>query len=230
MSLQEIQDLYRRLEEEQRLRKEAEEELRIQTQNTTLPEFLDACHVHLFLGLTVDPDKDSSAKGDPANADHKLRPAKIREWINFPQEQISIWGDLMNNGFVNERHFTPSFSLSQQGKEARERMVRSKLDLSYFQRQTVETPVASVVRQLHANPQLRQIYSLHGDVTFENHANTLTDERSIEEDMDSLSLNHTEPRRSSRLATKLGPVGLSSAASAAQPTRRDRNAPRPRRS
>lgn len=116
MSLQEIQDLYRRLEEEQRLRKEAdlqraraEEELRIQTQNTTLPEFLDACHVHLFLGLTVDPDKDSSTKGDPANADRKLRPAKIREWINFPQEQISIWEDLMNNGFVNERHFTPLF-------------------------------------------------------------------------------------------------------------------------
>lgn len=109
-------------------------------------------------------------------------------------------------------------------------MVRPELDLSYFQRQTVETPVASVVRQLHANPQLRQIFSLHGDVTFENHANTLTDEQSIEEDMDSLSLNHTEPRRSSRLAAKLGPVGLSSAASAAQPTRRDRNAPRPRRS
>lgn len=117
-SLQEIQKLRRRLEEEQRLREraersqvqaeeqreraersqtqaevqreraersqvQAEEQLRHQTQqtrNTTLPEFLDACHVHLFLSLTIQKDKDSSTKGDPANADHKLRPAKIREW------------------------------------------------------------------------------------------------------------------------------------------------------
>ncbi|KAA8641668.1 uncharacterized protein ATNIH1004_011804 [Aspergillus tanneri] len=64
--------------EEQRLREQAEEQLKLQTQETTLPGFLDACHVHLFLGLSIQKDKDSSTKGDPVNADRKLRPTKIR--------------------------------------------------------------------------------------------------------------------------------------------------------
>ncbi|KMU85034.1 hypothetical protein CIHG_02817 [Coccidioides immitis H538.4] len=91
--------------EERRLRKQAEEQLRLQTQNTTVPEFLDACHSHLFLGLDIRRDKDSSTKGNPANAGRKLCPAKIREWTNFPDEQILIWDDLMNTDFVAERHF-----------------------------------------------------------------------------------------------------------------------------
>lgn len=102
--------------------------------------------MHLFLGLAIQKDKDSSTKGDPANADHKLRPAKIREWTNFPNEQTSIWEDLMNVDFANERHFTPLLALREYGKEVRERMVSSELDLSYFQRQTVESRVASVVK------------------------------------------------------------------------------------
>ncbi|RAL00087.1 uncharacterized protein BO80DRAFT_435472 [Aspergillus ibericus CBS 121593] len=84
MSQQEIEKLRRRLEneqrlreeeqrlreEEQRLRQQAEEQLRLQIQNTTLPEFLNACHSHLFLSLKIQRDKDSSTKGNPANADH----------------------------------------------------------------------------------------------------------------------------------------------------------------
>ncbi|KAH1309301.1 hypothetical protein KXW53_002193 [Aspergillus fumigatus] len=235
MSLQEIQNLRRRLEEEQRLREEeqqlrekeqqlreqaersqiqAEEQLKLQTQETTLPEFLDACHVHLFLGLSIQKDRDSSTKGDPANADRKLRPTNVREWISFPREQAAIWEDLMDTDFATERHFTPLLALKEYGKEARERMVSSELDLSYFQRQTVESRVASVVKQLHANPRLRQVFCLNGDITFENHANTLTDESNFVAEMDSLSLSLRQPRRSDRLAAKLSRVGLS-----AQPPR-----------
>ncbi|KAE8322891.1 hypothetical protein BDV39DRAFT_218158 [Aspergillus sergii] len=187
---QEIQELRRRLEEEQRLREHAETQLKLQTQETTLPEFLDACHVHLSLGLSIQEDKSSSTKGDPANADRKLRPAKIREWTYFPNEQVSIWEELMST-------------------EGRERMVSWELDLGYFQRQTVESRVASVVKQLHANPQLRETFCLNGDVAFENHANTLTDESNIVANMSSLSLSQRQPRRSDRLAAKSGSAGLS---------------------
>ncbi|KAL4993231.1 hypothetical protein BDV10DRAFT_179484 [Aspergillus recurvatus] len=217
---EEIQELRRRLEEEQGRRRQAEEQLRRQIQNTTLPEFLDACHSHLFLGLHIQRDRDSSTKGDPANADRKLRPAKIREWTSFPNEQIKIWRDLMDSVFVTERHFTPLVVLKEYGKEVRGRMLSSELDLSYFERQTVESRVASVVQQLYANPQLKQTFSLNGDVTFENHANTLTDDSKIVEDLSSLSLSRMHPRRSSRLAAKSAGIGT-----AAQPPRR-RSRPR----
>ncbi|KAA8646762.1 uncharacterized protein ATNIH1004_005437 [Aspergillus tanneri] len=100
----EIQELRQRLEEEQRRHEqaersqlEAEEQLKLHTQETPYPVFLNACHVHLFLGLAIQIAKDSSTKGDPANADRKLRPAKIREWTNFPNEPVSIWEDLVRN-------------------------------------------------------------------------------------------------------------------------------------
>ncbi|RAH71763.1 uncharacterized protein BO66DRAFT_390609 [Aspergillus aculeatinus CBS 121060] len=70
MSQQELQALLRQLEEaqrpraeEQRRREQAEERLRIQPRETTLPEFLDACHVHLFLGLSVQEDPHASNHG-----------------------------------------------------------------------------------------------------------------------------------------------------------------------
>ncbi|KAG2421591.1 hypothetical protein HFD88_005566 [Aspergillus terreus] len=223
MSLQEIQELRRRLEEEQRLREQAEDRLRFQTQQTTLPEFLDACHTHLFLGLSIQKNKDSSTKGDPANADRKLRPNKIREWTSFPAEMASIWEDLMDTEFATERHFTPLLALMEYGKEVRERMVSSELDLGYFQRQAVESRVATVVRQLHANPRLREVFCLNGDITFENHANTLTDESNVVAEMSSLSLSRRQPRRSVRLAAKSSKIGPS-----AQPPGRGQTATRQR--
>ncbi|KAB8268669.1 hypothetical protein BDV30DRAFT_8761 [Aspergillus minisclerotigenes] len=98
-------------------------------------------------------------------------------------------------------------------------MVNSELDLGYFQRQTVESRVASVVKQLHANPQLRETFCLNGDVAFENHANTLTDESNLVADMSFLSLSQRQPRRSDRLAAKSDSAGPS----AQLPGRSERN-------
>lgn len=77
----------RRREEEQRRREEAEraqeeerrrrEQAEEKTRKTTLPEFLDACHTHLYSGLTVQTDRALSTQGDPANANNKMRPERI---------------------------------------------------------------------------------------------------------------------------------------------------------
>ncbi|KAK8142951.1 hypothetical protein G3M48_007920 [Beauveria asiatica] len=219
MEFEELKGLRKRLEEEQKLRKQAEQqrdeaelELKRQTQNTMLSEFLDACHQHLFLGIYVQEDKESSTKGDPANAEQKLRPDYIREWNEFPLEQAKIWKALMDADFVSERHFTPLLVLEDNGKDLRQRSLSSELDLGYFERQTVETRVASVIQQLHKNTPLRETFHLKGDIAFENHANTLTDERILVTDMSSLSLKTAPLRRSGRLAAKSGGMASLSAA------------------
>ncbi|KAJ6189594.1 hypothetical protein N7519_004502 [Penicillium mononematosum] len=177
---------------------------------TTLPEFLDACHVHLFLGLAIQPDPNSSTKGKPANADDKYRPAKIREWMGFPQEQAAIWADLMGVDFVTQRHFLSLLMLKEYGREVPQRMSGSELDLGYFERLTIESRLADIIRQLYTSPQIRRVFHLKGDVTFENHANTLTDGSMVDK-MKSMSLEpkqqelqelQEQPRRSGRLAAK----------------------------
>uniref|UniRef100_A0A093URP4 Putative cell division control protein 7 like 2 n=1 Tax=Talaromyces marneffei PM1 TaxID=1077442 RepID=A0A093URP4_TALMA len=228
---QRLRDAENRIIEEQQRREEAERNLNLeilQTRNTTLPEFLDACHEHLFLGLTIQKDKKSSTKGDPANADRKLRPSRIQEWTSFPDEQMAIWRDLMDANFVTERHFTPLLALREAGKQIRKRMHGSELDIGHFLRETSESPVASIIEVLYASPQIRRKFHLNGDVTFENHANTLTDESRIVTDMNSLSLATDRPRRSERLAARQSQESSRSSSRITGQATTQRRPPRPR--
>jgi uncharacterized FlaG/YvyC family protein len=72
--------------EAERAQQKSEEKIR----KTTLLEFLDACHVHLHFGLTVQRDTTLSTKSDPANANDKIRPDRILAWDDFPTSQKII--------------------------------------------------------------------------------------------------------------------------------------------
>ena len=61
------------VEKAERAREEAEKE----TRKTTLSEFLNGCHVHLYSGLTIQTDAALSTRGDPTNANNKIRPESI---------------------------------------------------------------------------------------------------------------------------------------------------------
>ncbi|PGH34169.1 hypothetical protein GX50_03038 [[Emmonsia] crescens] len=189
----ESEEIQREREEERRGHEKVERRIR----KTTVPELLDACHVHLFLGLGIQDDK-MSTQGDPANATNKVRPDKIRYWQDFPTQQEAIWDDLMDSDFMLERHFTSIHTLEESGNTARGRLVGSELDLHHFLRFSIEDHVSAVIEQLNLNPPLQEKFNLKGFVRFENHANTLSPERHLEEDMQNLSFTNPQ-RRSPRL-------------------------------
>ncbi|KAF2258466.1 hypothetical protein CC78DRAFT_424293, partial [Lojkania enalia] len=83
------------------------------TRKTTLPEFLDACHNYLHSGLTVQTDATLSTRGDPANANNKLRPERLLIYEGFPAQQAAIWNDLIESDFVVERYFTSVYTLEE---------------------------------------------------------------------------------------------------------------------
>lgn len=72
-----------REEEGQRLREEERRRYERRTGKTTLPEYFDACHIYLCLGLTIQPDSTQSTQGDAANAENKPRPDRILPWPEF---------------------------------------------------------------------------------------------------------------------------------------------------
>jgi hypothetical protein len=197
--------------EEQRLRKEAEqreqaakrlcEEDRLRyekkTGKTTLPEFLDACHTHLCLGLSIQPDNTQSTQGDTANADNKPRPERILPWPEFDAEQACIWEDLMESEFVLERHFTSLHTLEESGEAVRRCQMGSELDLHSFARFTLEDLVSQIIEQFLKDSILRHRFGLKGAVRFENHSNTLSRDQTTEQ-IQSLSISDN-PRRSKRL-------------------------------
>lgn len=69
----------RKREEAEHAREQNEEKIR----KTTLPEFLDASHVHLYSGLIVQTDATLSTQGDPSNAKNKVCPEWIQVWEDF---------------------------------------------------------------------------------------------------------------------------------------------------
>ncbi|KAF3480960.1 uncharacterized protein GIQ15_06307 [Arthroderma uncinatum] len=173
-----LEEQKRLLEEERSLREEAEQRLRTaqqETRLTTIFEFLDGCHTHLFRGLTISDAKEST-KGVVSNPDGRLRPERIRQWPDFAAEQGRIWRDLVGMEFVLERHFKSLHGLAESGAELRTEKTGSELDLRLFQHETVTRPVRSVITKLYSNLQIRQHFHLLGNVTFENHGNTLSEE------------------------------------------------------
>ncbi|KKZ66579.1 hypothetical protein EMCG_07693 [[Emmonsia] crescens] len=180
----EREEIQREREEERRGHEKVEKRIR----KTTVPELLDACHVHLFLGLKIQNHK-MSTQGDPANATNK----------DFPTQQEAIWNDLMDSDFMLERHFTSIHTLEESGNTARGRSVGSELDLYHFLRFSIEDHVSAVIEQLNLNPPLQEKFNLKGYVRFENHGNTLSPERHLEEDMQNLSFTNPQQRWSPRL-------------------------------
>ncbi|OCL01491.1 hypothetical protein AOQ84DRAFT_434837 [Glonium stellatum] len=185
-------------EEAEQARERAEEK----TRKTTLLELLDACHAYLYSGLTVQADATLSTRGDPTNANNKIRPESIHTWEDFPARQEAIWNDLMGSDFVLERHFTSLHTLEESGEAVRQRMMSSELDLNHFQRYTVEDHISSIIKQLYNNPTLRRKFRLQGSVKFENHANTLSPEWQLEEGIQQMSVSRNQRRRSPRLQAK----------------------------
>ncbi|DAA77897.1 TPA_exp: Uncharacterized protein A8136_5600 [Trichophyton benhamiae CBS 112371] len=173
----------RKLEEDRRQRSEEMKEqqkelnaLKQQVKPTTLPEYLDACHAYLSVGFSSRVDHKKGTKGPVENAKSKLRPRYIREWRTFPQEQAKVWELLFESDFVSQPHFASANGVEQEGKYISLRMLRSELDLGYYERYTVEDRVAFIIQTLYADPKLRKTFNLMGSVTFENHGNTINPE------------------------------------------------------
>ncbi|KAL1581966.1 hypothetical protein WHR41_09570 [Cladosporium halotolerans] len=188
-------------QEEQRRREEADkakEEAEKRTSRTTLPQYLDACHVHLQAGLAVQ-SVALSTKGDPSNARRKRRPDKIRRWPDFASRQLKIWNELVSSPFMTEGHFTSPHTMLENGENIRRRMIGSELDIHHFQRTTVEEPVSLMVERIYKDEALRNKFGLKGSVQFENHANTLSPEDALSEDMRAVELSNRGRRRSPRL-------------------------------
>ncbi|KZF22623.1 hypothetical protein L228DRAFT_130108 [Xylona heveae TC161] len=200
----------RREQSETRLREEAErrrEEAESVSRKTTLPEYLDACHRYLCLGLTIQ-NADSSTQGSPANAKDKVRPHKIVAWTKYAEVMGSVWEHLRQNpDFFEQRWFSSLSHLQGSGQAIRRKQISSEVDLSYYATNTVENQVEEVVNLVYAHPTLREQFHVEGTVSFESHGNMLSGEAPLEDDFEQMTLTGAKerPRRSNRLAQRHPP-------------------------
>lgn len=184
--------------EEQRKREKAEEK----TRETTLPQALDACHIHLHAGPTILSDSSLSTKGDPSNACTKKRRDYTRKWIDFPAWQVAIWEGIVKSDFMKEAGFTFINTMYELGEMTGHRMMSSELDVHHFECSTVEDHISTIIWGFHENKCLRREFNTKGSVRFENHGNTLSADDQLSGTVEELDLSDTKRQHSPRLVAR----------------------------
>ena len=177
-ALIEAQQGQRQAEQRQREAEQERELERRRTQQTTLDEFLEACHVHISKPLTVQTDKSLTTGGGVTNPNNRHYPQNLQQWINFPETQARLFHTVHDvfhpHSEPPARLFDPIIHLEVLGPKLCDRPLASEADLQYYQRPAVEQPVTNIIAALR-NGSLSGIIDVGNGIIFESHSNSLSE-------------------------------------------------------
>ena len=165
------------LHQEATLREQAEE----RTQETTLDEYLAACHSLLSVPLRV-ACPSRSTKGSIPAPTGKYCPTRFREWSDFASQQAGIYTIvrryLQPAGTIAPRLFSPLLALEDLGRSLCSKPLSSEKDLEGVERYGKDRHVHDIVSALCRNPAAREELRLGHGFRFDSHANALDEEAS----------------------------------------------------
>src|SRR5271154_351884 len=178
---QEREAAEKRAEKERQEREAAEKRLaeeKEQSDNTSLPKFLELCHNHLSLPLPVQTDLSLTTGGPTTSPNGRKHPTYLRPWEDFPQLHQHYFDQaykLLCPDDDPPKLFTPRIVIEELGHKLCRRPLASESDLQSYERFAVEGMVREVMEQLMKIPEAKDL--LHGcdEMEFENHLNTLSD-------------------------------------------------------
>src|SRR5271154_1648689 len=178
---QEREAAEKRAEKERQEREAAEKRLaeeKEQSDNTSLPKFLELCHNHLSLPLPVQTDLSLTTGGPTTSPNGRKHPTYLRPWEDFPQLHQHYFDQaykLLCPDDDPPKLFPPRIVIEELGHKLCRRPLASESDLQSYERFAVEGMVREGMEQLMKIPEAKDL--LHGcdEMEFENHLNTLSD-------------------------------------------------------
>jgi hypothetical protein len=161
-----------RQREEEKQRAEASEE---QTRNTTLEEYMAACHNLVFSKFAVETDSKLTSTGSITNPRDKLCPTNLRPWSDFLQQQRTTLGTLYAAFPTESRVFENLNFLAGLGNRISRKKIANEKVLEYFQHNSVEDPVRAIMEQLKEIEEVRRAFGIEHGLIFENHPHAISD-------------------------------------------------------
>ncbi|CAH0046111.1 unnamed protein product [Clonostachys solani] len=137
-------------------------------QNTTLSQYLDNCHHHLFASLTVRPDISGTSV---TKVDGKYYPSSLSAWGDFARLQQHQF-ELLEGALKDERLFPSYIGVREMQRRACETPVANEDDIKPFEHIAVEGPVMDIIRALCAKADSNsRVAALHTSrISFANHS------------------------------------------------------------
>lgn len=156
--------------------KQTTHQLQQETQNTTLKEYLYACHQHLYLPLTIETNPKWSTKGIIKATARWHHPDFLKPWESFIDLQegaLEALGPKLSETST-ERHFN-SLLVVKGFRQLIEKRIGSEKDLEKYEGVAVESRVEEIIGHLKDDEYVKAKYRLGQGVVFDNHTNTLSD-------------------------------------------------------
>ncbi|PWI65461.1 hypothetical protein PCL_07062 [Purpureocillium lilacinum] len=163
----------------------------------TVPDYLAACH-QLSLGIDIVTDKSLTTQGEPTKPAGRKFPQQIIPWDNFAATQEETWNQLAaDNAFFTDTIYPSANQVDYIA--SLNRPISSELDLRNFERDTVENAVQRLLDGVYQSERLRNDLNMQGTVVFKNHTNLGSNEESVSESLEGLTIQATvtadAPRR-----------------------------------
>ncbi|EEH37576.2 hypothetical protein PAAG_07994 [Paracoccidioides lutzii Pb01] len=166
----------RHAEEEHRRAEEGRRHAEGRSLQTSLPEFIRACHTLLSIPLRV-AEPSHSTKGAIQPPKGKYCPTKLLPWVDLPAKQQDIYTSVCNYlgpaGGAEQRPFPPIIALEEVSRRVSRRPLSSERDLETYERLAVEDHIVDIIDELCKIPEARNEFCLGDGIRFENHANAM---------------------------------------------------------
>jgi hypothetical protein len=177
--------------QEQQARQKAEAQAAL----STLSEYLELCHRHLFEPISIQTNKSLTTQGGPTSVKGKLRPVKIRPWRTFLDKQKDVFDRLFEHYSLNSgpRVFDSALVVARLKRKIQQ-PIASELDLRIIQNLAIEDPVKDILQHLATIDAVRDEFHLPKSIRFDNHINALSSEaEEVAERLASQTLDPSTP-------------------------------------
>ncbi|KAI9784481.1 MAG: hypothetical protein M1839_002137 [Geoglossum umbratile] len=145
-----------------------------QTHPTTLTEFLEACHYHLFENIKAERRLLFTTSGGISNAKGRKRPDRMTPWIQFSGEQEMMLTYLFSKYPLSDppKVFLSRLEVGGAGKFVGTDAESSQVGLEIFLKPALVTPVMMILDNLKTIKSIQDTFKL--DIikfAFQNHKN-----------------------------------------------------------
>ncbi|KAL2169473.1 hypothetical protein VTG60DRAFT_6017 [Thermothelomyces hinnuleus] len=160
--------------EAEKARVEAEKaRVEAEIRDTTLSEYLEACHNLLYANFKVEVNEKFTSKGSITSPVGRRIPPRLEPWDDFLEEQRTIFGTLLSKFPVHTAAFRSRHYLRTRGKVIAARSVGDEEALKLVYHDLVTEPVTLIFERLQDEDGIRAEFDIGAGIAFETRVNAL---------------------------------------------------------
>ncbi|KAF5696105.1 hypothetical protein FGLOB1_13781, partial [Fusarium globosum] len=145
------------------------------TRLMTLGENIEACHIVLSPGFTVETDAKSTGRSAITSPHTKWCPKNLKPWHDFLNQQKLTLSTLYESFPTKKRVFENQNLLAILSNQIAQRAIADEKSLESYLHNSVWVPLRAIIEELKQEEEVRRAFQIGDGVIVENHPHDLSD-------------------------------------------------------